>query len=226
MIELKTYSLTELRKTLSISQKQWNSRKNELLEHLKTYFDYEIVKEGRCYNFIIYEQFAEYEPLPRKNKKPEIIQFYREQVVQEVQEQPWNTGSNIARNIQHKGHNQYEHKVDTMANYIRPIIKEVYITPGTISQWMRTADDRLSYIPLTVGQLLFLHGLYQNNNMSEETAQIVADYKAHYITKREAQEALFDISEKHYTTVMSRFKNEFGFIPVHIKNLQSGASAF
>lgn len=224
MIELKTYSLTELRQVLSISKKQWETRKDDLLEHLKIYFDYNVVvKNNRYTYFTIYEQFAEYEPLPKKKDKAEMIAFYKEQVEAEVQEQKWNTGSNIARNIEAKGHNKYEHKTGTMTGYICPIIREDYISIGTQSQWMRAADDRLSYVPLTEEQNEYLSSLW---GVDKESASIMADYKAGYITKRWAKEALFEAQDTRYCTVMAKFKKKYNFIPIHVKDLQSGRSAF
>ena len=76
MIELKMYSLPELRKVLNIPEKQWERRKQELLEYLKLFFDYDYSYKGRVYMFNIKEQYAEYEPMPRKTQFKEIYNFY------------------------------------------------------------------------------------------------------------------------------------------------------
>ena len=60
MIECKSYNLKELRQVLSIPEKQWEKRKEDLLAHLKIFFDYDVIKTGRSYCFTIYEQYAEY----------------------------------------------------------------------------------------------------------------------------------------------------------------------
>lgn len=55
MIELKTYSLLELRKALKIPEKQWERRKDDLLEYFKLFFDYSYSFKGRSYVFDIKE---------------------------------------------------------------------------------------------------------------------------------------------------------------------------
>lgn len=52
-IECKSYNLTELKIALKISKRQWEDRKEELLEYLKLFFDYEITMNGRGYNIVI-----------------------------------------------------------------------------------------------------------------------------------------------------------------------------
>jgi hypothetical protein len=99
LIECKTYSLNELKTTLGISKRQWDERKEELLEYLKLFFNYEIIITGRSYSFIIKEQYSEYEPLPRKTRVPEIKAFYAQEVDHILLYKPRNTGSNLAREI-------------------------------------------------------------------------------------------------------------------------------
>ena len=52
-LECKNYNLTELKAALKITKRQWEERKEELLEYLKLFFDYEITLSGRGYNIII-----------------------------------------------------------------------------------------------------------------------------------------------------------------------------
>ena len=53
MLELKKYSLTELKGALKISKRMWEERKEELLEYMNKFFDYEISYEGRYTYFNI-----------------------------------------------------------------------------------------------------------------------------------------------------------------------------
>jgi hypothetical protein len=79
MIELKSYTLAELKSVLHISKRQWEERKEELLEYMKLFFDYEISLKGRSYIFTIKEQYSDYEPLPRKIKSKEVAEFYEDE---------------------------------------------------------------------------------------------------------------------------------------------------
>lgn len=80
MIECKVYNLAELKNALYISKRQWEEHKEELLDWLKLYFDYEIQVKGHTYQFNIKEQYNEYKAMPRKNKAPEMIAFYGTEV--------------------------------------------------------------------------------------------------------------------------------------------------
>lgn len=71
MIELKEYSLVELRKVLKIPEKQWERHRDKLLEYFKEFFDYEYIYKGRKYIFTIKQQYKEYVPIPRKNQAKE-----------------------------------------------------------------------------------------------------------------------------------------------------------
>lgn len=55
MIECKKYSLTELKDILKISKRAWETRKEEVLDYLKMFFNYEIEYKGRNTYFIIKE---------------------------------------------------------------------------------------------------------------------------------------------------------------------------
>ena len=125
MIELKSYTLNELKTTLNISKRQWDERKSELLEYFKLFFDYEIQMQGRSYIFNIKEQFMEYEPIPRKDKTKDIKEYYIFTTDAILSEKPRNTGANVAREIT-ATNNKYNHATGTVENYIRPHIKENY----------------------------------------------------------------------------------------------------
>ena len=57
MIELKDYSLVELRKALKIPLRQWERHRDRLLEYFKEFFDYEYVSAcGGRFDFVIFDE--------------------------------------------------------------------------------------------------------------------------------------------------------------------------
>lgn len=220
MIECKKYTLTELKKILHISRRQWEERKEDVLEHLKLYFDYEITPISKGYCIDIYEQYAEYEPLPRKNKTSEISEYYYECTKEEVKEQPWNTGSNIARNIVEKDKNKYEHAEGTICNYVRPIIKKNFLSSSPETQWMRLNDNKTAYIPLTEEEQAYFFSLLEKHNVKVQRATIMGQYKTGYLTKKEASELLFDAQEISYSYIISQFKEKYHFVPTCVSRLE------
>ena len=206
MIELKTYSLLELRKALKIPEKQWERRRDDLLEYFKLFFDYSYSFKGRSYVFDIKEQYAEYEPIPRKSQFKEIYGFYANEVDNILQMKPRNTGSNLAREICDTN-NQYNHQESTAASYIRPYLKENYVVCD--KAWCRIDYENYTYLPIGNDELTELHRLFETYLNSKDTAEILSSVEAGYDTKDGAILKLRD----RYLTAISRFKNKFGYRP-------------
>lgn len=206
LIECKIYSLTELKKILKISKRQWEERKEEVLDYMKIFFDYEITLKGRSYQFNIKEQYCEYEPLPRKTKSPEIQAFYAQETDHIVQYKKRNTGSNIAREIVSKN-NKYNHAISTATHYICPYLKKNYEVGER--EWCEINYENFSYDKISEEQLVFLNNQFKKYFDSEIIANAIADQEAGYTTKEEAYEKL----KAHYNDAMNAFKNKYGFRP-------------
>lgn len=206
MIECKEYSLTELKKVLNITKWQWEERKEDLLLYLKLFFDYEIVIRGRSYCFIIKEQYSEYEPLPRKTKYQEAMDFYISEVDHILQYKPRNTGSNLAREITAKN-NKFKHRDTTAANYIRPYLKKNYTVKDR--EWCEINYETYSYDKITPEQLKFLNKQFSKYLNSTAIAEAMADAEAGYSTKEEA----YDKLKNNYDSAIQAFKDEYGFRP-------------
>lgn len=146
--------------------------------------------------------------------------YYYEQTKVEVKEQPWNTGSNIARNIIAKDKNVYEHAEGTITNYVRPIVKEKFTSPNSETQWMKLSEDQLSYEPLTAEELDYLKILFEQKNVNNSKAKIMSLYKSKQISKREASEQIFNLTETWFGTVMQKFKSKYGFVPITVRHLE------
>ena len=154
-MQVKTYTLAELKIELGITQYAWENRREELLEYFKKFFDYEITMQGKKLLFIIKEIYESYVPLPRKTKVKEIEEFYREETEHIIKYKPLNTGSNVAREIVDVD-NRFNHKEDTAARYVRPVLKEGYkISDKKI--WCEPNYLHHTYVPITPEQLEFLN---------------------------------------------------------------------
>lgn len=226
MLEPGKYSVTELKKLLNISERSWHERKEEILEHLKIYFDYEMKKEGRYINFYITKQYAEYQPLRKKKDMEKIIVHYENEIRRIIATEPYNTGANMARNVVAEGRNLYDHKPDTISRHMRPSIKQKFIPPMTEKAWMRLTHDRLHYEPLTEEQLEYLYDLFRKNSheaRQNRQMELFAEYRSGYIDEAELKAELFNDTARTYESLMSEFKDKFGFRPQLIKKLEEGA---
>lgn len=206
MIECKTYTLIELKTILKISKRQWEERRDELLEWFKMFFDYEVIFKGHSYNFIIKEQYCEYEPLPKKKDTAKIKAFYENEADHILQYKPRNTGANIAREI-NVCNNIYEHAEGTIANYIRPYLKANYAINE--KEWCYIDYTTFTYNIIPEEQLKYLKAQFEKYLSSSTTADIIADVEAGYLSKDEGYQNL----KKHYNDAMEAFKMKYGFRP-------------
>lgn len=216
MIECKIYSLPELKSTLHISKRMWEERKEELLEYLKLFFDYELTLKGRGYSFNIKEQYAEYEPLPRKSKTKEIQEFYNHEVDNILVYKPRNTGANLAREIIDKN-NKYKHAEGTAANYIRPYLKTNFLVED--KAWCKIDYLHYSYDKISNEELNYLKSLFTKYLSSNNVADIIAEQEAGYTSKEEA----YDKLKGYYNNAINDFKEKYGFRPYKAGELRRKA---
>lgn len=218
MLEInKSYTTEELKKELNISIKSWNTKREELLEYFYNFFNYDIVTEGRNKYYVITEIYGDYEPMPRKKKSDEIKSYYAKETKKIVEKEPWNTGSNIARNIINKDKNKYNHAQATISNYVRPVLREEYDV--TEKRWMRLMD---TYEPLTEEQELYLQEcltVFRKNN-STIFEDLISDLECGLATKAEIMKYAFDKQYAEYNRSMDLFKIKFGFRPIKVPKLE------
>ena len=195
---------------LGISEDTWRRRQDDVLAHLKTFWNYSIIPNGRTYNFEISEEYAPLEPLPRKTRIKEIQDFYRKETENVIKINPWNTGSNVARTILNYT-NPYEHKFDTGSRYVRPILKEEYSLSAE-RKWCYLDYERNLYIPITDEQEDFLKSMFKLYLSDDKTAEIMAAQDAGYITQDEA----FSVLRGGYAEAIEKFTERYGIRPMKI----------
>lgn len=205
-IECKEYNLTELKSALKISKRQWEERKEEILEYLKLFFDYEITIKGRNYRILVKEQYMEYEPLPKKSRVPEIKAFYEKEVDHILTYKKRNTGSNLAREIV-ACNNKQNHKEGTAANYIRPYLKTNYTVKD--KEWCYVDYETFTYHKINKEQLEYLKQQFQKYLSSESVADTIADADAGYISKEDVYVKL----KNNYNKAIESFNNKYHFKP-------------
>ena len=226
-IQTGVYSLKEFCDLLNISSYVWKKRKEDLLEHLKDYFDYTI-ELGGYHNteqiVTIKEVYDDYEPLPRKTQIKEKQQDYKTFTLDTIEKYPLNTTSNIARkaikdqNLQSKWH----HKKTAAANYIKPVINSSVVCKEA-KYWCKLNKDINEYEPLTADQYNDFKDLLQKMSADggmERIAEIISLYKEGEISKIEYQELVSQIAQIEFQFVFQEFKAKYGFIPVKVPYLK------
>lgn len=75
MIECKVYKFNDFCNELNITRSQKERRFQDLIDWLENFYDYEFIPGGKgaAHNILIKEIYGEYQPLPRKAPKQEVL---------------------------------------------------------------------------------------------------------------------------------------------------------
>lgn len=217
MIELdKLYSPKEIAQELfKISPKTFSNKRQEYLDYLGQYYEYELV--NRKIRLIKQIKPFQTKMQRRQKKKEQNVQIYRDLTHKIIFYKPLNSGSNIAREIdQSKNKPIKNHKESTIVSYIRPILKEDF--EPTDKVWCQVDYGINKYDPLTEEQLAYLMELFRSKDLSQQILDITADYKCGNISKQEFQTKVGNASELTYDKIMDMFKRKYGFRPYKVPN--------
>ena len=206
----KQYTTKEVQDLLQISKDTWKRRKEEILEYLEKYWEYEVKQEGRRNIFIVQEEYSELQPLPRKSKTEEMEKFYAGETDNIIQHNPWNTGANIAREIT-ATNNKYNHAEGTAANYVRPILKADYII-AEAKEWRKPNYSTFVYEEMSSEELEYLSYVFEKYLSQKNIIDTLAEEDAGYISKDVAYSCLKGM----YNKAMDDFKQRYGYRPYKV----------
>lgn len=214
MYQLHTpYTGTQLAKELfHIAGNTFSKKKQTYLNHLSEYFKWHMEKS----KYVLDAEIKPYETLKEKNSKEKKMEYYKQRTDTIIAAEPYNSGSNVARNIQQN--NKYKVQTDTVSRYVRTILKGFYISFD--SRWSKPSEDRLHYIPLTNEELQYLHSLFQSKSNNELNYTYCAEYEAGNITKEEFLELLGNAVLIDYNEIMLMFQDKYGYRPIKTKKFE------
>lgn len=215
MIELnKSYTGAKLSKELfNISSNTFYRHKDQYLKHLSEYYIWHQDDKSR---YILDKEIKPYETIKEKNSKEVKMQYYKERTDKIVAAEPYNSGANVARNIQ--TNNKYNVQDDTVSRYVRTILKGFYV--ATDDRWSRPSEDKLHYIPLTDEELDYLNTLFKSKSNNELNYKYCAEYEAGNITRQEFLELLGGNVLNDYQHIMDLFIEKYGYRPIKTKKFE------
>ena len=224
MIEMKEYSTEELKFVLKITRGSWERYKDELLDYMKSYFDFEIVKKGRKICYLLKEQYQEWVPFKRKDVEKQKA-YYKVKTDEIIATQSRNTGSNIARIIDKYNMNIYNHKEGTICNYVRPILREDYLVIDKV--WCQFDKIKLVYTPITDEQLEFLYGHFNSSDLRTNTIiDMIGDIEAGDMDDVTIAKDIINLIKKPFEVAMVSFQNKYGFRPIRVPNWEKANTEF
>lgn len=210
---------TEFWPAVGINKGQWEKRKEDLLEWLKEFYEYELYN-GRPIRIYIKRVIGEYKPLPRKINSKELTQRKQKEytnftIASLGTEYAPNNKSRVAREALYTfGYEEFGHTSvpAIVERYVGPAMNK-YGEHNDKYQWVRYAD----YSPLSDDILAEWIQILREEHISEEEA-------ANAFYRQENGEDI--TKEKNaYKKAQQRFKEKYGTIPVRVTNwrLKKGA---
>lgn len=213
MIEIGIYEFkTEFWPLIGIKKNQWENRKEDLLEWLTNFYDYELL-EGRPLRIHIKEVYGEYQPLPRQvnntalseEKKQRYTAFAIASLGTEFK--PNSKAKTTREALDAFGRKDYGHEnVQSISKrYIGPAFDQYGETNG-IRHWVWYP----SYKPLSEKELECWRLIMAEEHISEQEA-------ANAFYRQEQGE---DISKEkgYYKKARTRLKEEFGMNAVLVSD--------
>lgn len=197
-----------------VTPKSFSNNREKYLQHLSEYFSWTLTTKGK---YMLLKELQPYETPKEKVSKEKRMEYYKEKTDTIIAEEPYNSGSNVARNIQ--VNNKYKVQDDTVARYVRKILRQFYISVD--DRWSRPTEDGLHYVPLTEEELDYLKMLFTTKGNNELNYKYCAEYKAGNITRQEFLELLGDNVLNDYNEIITIFKEKYGYFPIKTKKYQS-----
>lgn len=215
MLEVKQYTTKELREALGVTTYQWNTKRQEILEYLKYYCEYEVMVQGTANVYVVKEIYSQWEGMPKKKKSVETKAYYSQEAEKVISQDKYTTGSQLARDIRRSADFNLPHKEGTSAVYCREVLKEEYNIVDR--QWRHIDKEKKLYIPLSEAQLAFLKECFKREFNEEDNIErktnLINDYKNKVISQNEYKDMLCSIELSAYESAISAFIAEFGFQP-------------
>lgn len=203
---------------LNIGNSTFFNKKDHYLNYLSKYFKWHKEKS----KYVLDELIQEYETPKERNNSKAKLEFYKERTDKIVAKEPYNSGANIARNIE-KHDNKYNVKQDTISKYVRTILKGFYISID--DRWSRPSEDKLHYIPLTPEELEYLNALFKSKSNNELNYKYCAEYEAGNIDRQEFLELLGNNVLNDYQAIMTAFQEKYGYRPIKTKKFEPKTKA-
>lgn len=214
------YAQKDLFKMLGITSYQWRYHKEQLLEHLRMFFDFEIIKGNNNANFfnITFIRNPNYFPMPKKSTN--IKNHYWQETKKIIKQDHCNTGANIARNIVHNGDTIYDHQEKTVYGYVLPMLKDPNRVQISKKVWCKQSEDKLHWIELTSKELKVLMVFFRSYFQAQDILDTIADYDRQFnegeISSEERDKCIGATHYSCYRDGMAAFTELYGYEPKRI----------
>lgn len=212
-----------------VSEDTWKKKKDELLFHLSSFFEYEVKYDSKDYrklNYHIIKQLHEYESPLKKSIKRDLT--YENCIVKTIECNNLQTAKNVSRIIKtdpeiisqkHKEGTVYENTRLNMRKMFGTKVGDIG-TKGCILEkiWCKVDKEANLYIPMTEEEIKKFHSIFSQYRKAdqEEIATYYSDYKGGLITKEELNVAVGKIGISAFIDAQREFKATYNFRPLKV----------
>lgn len=213
---MEIYTTAQLKEHLNISRNDWERRKEDVLDWMKDFFDYDVYQEKRRIYYRIKEVKKEWEPVPRKYKSKEVKEFYKEQVDDYVGHRAITTGATIGRYVV-KNNNKFEHTEGTAGRHCREVLKKDYL--ATEGAWCYYDNDlKTEAKPLDEKMNIRWKKILEETFGASDVdvqVKILNQIEEGILSQEEGAEMIFNVAKSKYKVAMGAFHEEYGFYPFY-----------
>lgn len=229
LLEGHKYSRDDMIHFFNVSPATFKKKRNELLFHLQSFYEYEIEYDStdhRKHVYHIIKKLHNYEAPQKKSTKRD--KTYQTKIVEVIEQDNLQTAMNVKRLIQdsdeikalnHKEGTVYENTRVQMRIMFGTKLKEGG-TQGYIKEkiWCKLDEDNISYIPLEPEEISNFYTLFntQKDESQEINLAILSDFTNGLISKEEMNEQIGNNILYSFITARKMYKSEYGFYPIKV----------
>lgn len=229
LYENSIYTTDEMIEFLGVSKDTWKKKKEQLLFHFGSFYEYEVIydpKDHRKRNYKILKQLYEYEPPQKKSIKRDKI--YESQIKDVVEYDSIQTAKNVSRIIKDTDEiKELNHKDGTVYEYTRVRLRIMFGTKagesgtcGTITEkiWCRLDKENNCYETLSDQEIEAFYKLFKEEKEAakEEQLTLYCDYENGLITREELNEQIGESGLSCYLSARNTFNAKYGFYPIKV----------
>lgn len=214
------YTYKKLSTILGYTYGTFRIKRKEILEHLKAYYKYNIDTTTMPHIITFLEQYQEYE---KPNKKSDLRDAdYKASIKKVLEKDNKQTAANIARlNENDILIKKYNHADSTRYEYTRVQLNNLVETNEYhISEkiWCELNNDTNEYMPMSAELVKEFYEMIDNklNLVNKLSKELLGDYKAGRISKREVKNQLGNINIEAFLQARMEYKDKYKYFPIYV----------
>lgn len=220
MIELeRKYSSKELAQELGISYGTLRNKRSIQEQHLKYFYDYEVISKGNSISYIFHEQYGDFIPY-REYSNLKRKKLFQDKIKETIEFDNRQTGSNIARIISVEGEIQaLDLQLSTLTNYTRVNLKELveqgyYIK--TDYRWCYLDPSKNAYVLMSDEEVKKLREMFNFEMGIDEAENLLSDLKESGITKQEVYMHIGAEKNRRFLSGLNEYYLVYGVRPIKV----------